>query len=292
MLAAAGPDGLSNDQLADQIWAEQPPPSWRSAVRNTISRLNRKVEQASAGQVRLVSARSRRRLEVDPANVDLWRLLDTDSGAELSELELLAAEPFPECEISSILRESLDAVASARADLLTSWRETGRTFTDLELSELRRLVRSDPFDQSLAGSVGRPPWQQRPGRCRGGPARRGQGHVGVGGLRARRTARSQAAGPGPTRAERGLGSGPEATADPGRRHRPVDTDPDGGSGRPPPGAAGRRQTTPRGIRARRSAGHGEVAAGGRAGQQPPGFGLPHRLRGSRSTQPSVRSTRS
>ncbi|MCP5035064.1 MAG: hypothetical protein GY939_24940 [Actinomycetia bacterium] len=154
LLAVAGVDGLSNDRIADEFWPDVMPPSWAASLRNAISRLNKKVRGDTDDGAALISDRSAsRRLLLDPSQVDLWRLLTGAEEGALDDVSLLSQAPFPGCELSPLLRFGLDRIAAVRADILNHWVASVRSLAEAELSELRQLIRTDPFNQTLVSAV-------------------------------------------------------------------------------------------------------------------------------------------
>lgn len=160
-LLAAERDGLDAERLADQLWPDRLPNTWKASLRNNISRLNRKVAATSGDGRRLISVGSTtRRLLAKPSAVDLWRLRAwaTDPGGiGAANIEadpaLLAGAPFSGCEISPILREATQMVTAARQDIVEAWAREREELSHQLLVALRRLCRDDPFNEPLAESV-------------------------------------------------------------------------------------------------------------------------------------------
>ncbi|MEM9652885.1 MAG: AAA family ATPase [Actinomycetota bacterium] len=151
LLAAAGPDGLDTERLADGLWADRLPPSWSASLRNSISRLNAKVAAGHPESARLISERSPvRRLEINRDTVDLWRLFDWAAGAhDRDEPDLLLGAPFPGCEMPPLLRAAAERVVGARQDVVARWEADGAALPNHVLAAVRQLCADDPFNQTF-----------------------------------------------------------------------------------------------------------------------------------------------
>lgn len=174
LLVAAGPSGANTDQLADGLWNEDLPDSWRASLRNIISRLNIKVRAAlspadPSSPTSLISERTAlRRLQLEPDQVDAWRLLaradevseesaslpfpDQQAGAQTRpsrslalrdpgsiDPQLLAGTPFSGCEISETVQGCIERVDSARYDLVAAWTANRTQLPGRTLAALRQL---------------------------------------------------------------------------------------------------------------------------------------------------------
>lgn len=140
ILIAAGPAGLDPDPLAEAVWGEELPKSWKEALRNSIARINGKMDEGLA----LVSkGQGVRRLLVDPQNVDAWRLEDEASGppGEELDIELLLREPFEGLELTSRLRAYTERLQTKRQDLVDSRLKRGALSP-----ELAQLLESQGLD--------------------------------------------------------------------------------------------------------------------------------------------------
>ena len=69
LLVAAGPNGLSADHLADELWSGTPPNQWDSSLRMAVSRLRRDLPTDA-----LPAGDGRYRLDLPAHEVDLWLL--------------------------------------------------------------------------------------------------------------------------------------------------------------------------------------------------------------------------
>lgn len=160
LLAGSGPQGLDIDRLADQLWPEALPDSWRASFRNNVSRLNRKAAEAHPDEARLISERTtERRLLVDEVDVDLWRLQAWAAAPEgpnlrsVDEIALLAGPPFPNCEMSPLLLECEQMVSACRRDIIDSWAKQEERLPHRLLAELRQLALKDPYDDPLVEAI-------------------------------------------------------------------------------------------------------------------------------------------
>lgn len=155
LLAAAGPDGLDTERLADGLWVDRLPASWSASLRNSISRLNTKVAAVHPDSAKLISERSPvRRLEVDREAVDLWRLLGWAADPAIEdEPGLLLGTPFPGCELPPLLRRVSEDVVAARQDVVARWEAEGEALPNQVLAAVRRLCADDPFNQTFIYSA-------------------------------------------------------------------------------------------------------------------------------------------
>ncbi|MEM7272399.1 MAG: AAA family ATPase [Actinomycetota bacterium] len=151
LLAAAGPDGLDTERLADGLWVDRLPATWSASLRNSISRLNAKFATLHPDGAKLISERSPvRRLELDREAVDLWRLLDwAGDPTRADEPALLVGTPFPGCELPPLLRSVTEQVVAARQDVVARWEAEGDALPNQVLAAVRRLCEDDPFNQSF-----------------------------------------------------------------------------------------------------------------------------------------------
>ena len=118
LLAAAGPDGLSTDRLADELYGDELTSGWEASVRQHVRRLRKTI-----GVQEIATRNGRYILNVPTDQVDLWLLLDADdldlhSVPQALVHELLSGEPFTNIEPSPLLQQSHEPIASARLRLL------------------------------------------------------------------------------------------------------------------------------------------------------------------------------
>ena len=155
LLAAAGPNGLTTDRIADEMYGEDLTPGWEGSVRKAISRLRRKV-----GVQEIANLNGRYALRLPSDQVDLWTLLDIESldlncPQQDTMHDLLSGQPFGGVELSPLLRESEEAIATARLVLLKKLGELrsqplgGRTLLGARTFAVRSLFREDVLTQVL-----------------------------------------------------------------------------------------------------------------------------------------------
>lgn len=118
ILTAAGPHGLSSAAFADELYGNDLPEGWEASVRQAISRMRKAL---GVGTIATRSGRYSLSLELD--EVDLWKLLsvddiDLDSESETMLQTLLGGEPFADIEPSSLLKQTLEAIVTARIRLI------------------------------------------------------------------------------------------------------------------------------------------------------------------------------
>jgi hypothetical protein len=160
LLAVAREGGLSADQLADELWPDELPSSWRASLRNNISRLNKKVAKIGGEDLRLIVGRTARSFDTAETNVDLWRLDRWAAEPEAVTADdvatspmLLTGKPFAGCEISALLRSEDESVAAVRQDILSNWASRGDQLSNQMLADARRLSLDNPWDEGLAEAV-------------------------------------------------------------------------------------------------------------------------------------------
>ena len=151
ILVAAGPDGITSETFADELWLEDFPTDWESAVRMAITRMRRALPQGA-----IVRESGRYRLELDATEVDIWQLVQaaksdasrpTVSGLE----ELIDGEPFADLEPSPLLRSATENVMTARIEIIE--RVRGASAPASVLRAARSLVRRHPYREDLLRSV-------------------------------------------------------------------------------------------------------------------------------------------
>lgn len=117
ILMAAGPDGLSSDRFAEEVWSDSLPSNWEDAVRQAITRMRRKV-----GLDTIVN--STRHYSLAPhTNVDVWRLEAIAAGPleQITEQDMalmLGGEPYPEIDPSPLVRSSMIHIAMMKLQLV------------------------------------------------------------------------------------------------------------------------------------------------------------------------------
>lgn len=151
LLVAAGVDGISFGAIADDLWGETLPTTWKSALRMAITRLRRHLSAVTvsnkANWCRLVAA---------PADVDAWRLLQlaAESGPLAvpidDAIELLVGEPYPGVEVTALIQAAITDIEAARRTVLGRLvEETAGAPSELGLSKLRSLGDTRPWDAEL-----------------------------------------------------------------------------------------------------------------------------------------------
>lgn len=144
LLVAAGPDGRSSEQIADELWNNAPPKSWQSSFRSRISSINGKADGA------LISTGSSiRRINLPIDAVDAWRLLEEDQATD-PEPSLLAGTPYAGVEVSDEIRLAIEQVHAGRHDLMTQFLEDGQQLSARDLNAIKQIVERSPFEQELA----------------------------------------------------------------------------------------------------------------------------------------------
>lgn len=154
VLMAAGPDGLSADRFADEVWPQSLPKGWESAVRQSISRMRRAI-----GLNTIVS--STKHYSLGPQiEVDVWRLFDAASrpldGARHSELaSLIAGEPYASVEPSPILRLSIDQIITAKLGVVSRVTDEGGVMPPDVLDACRAFQAQEPYREDVLAATTR-----------------------------------------------------------------------------------------------------------------------------------------
>lgn len=144
LIASAGADGISREELASELWGDSPPGSWKSAIRNRMTGA-RKV----LGQDSILNQSGRFRFS-DTVGVDSWQLIGHPLDAfdsERCELGFLEGEPLVGFEESPLLARHRTEIGDARAALVRSVvRDQGHELSSQAVQTLRRYQRKHPLD--------------------------------------------------------------------------------------------------------------------------------------------------
>jgi len=154
VLAAAGSIGLTQEQVADEVWGENLPASWESSFRNGLVRLRR-----SLGKEAIVTRSGRYALGA-MVSVDAWKLTAQAESegvpAESELIELLTGIPFVGIEASPLIRRTTDQIQASRTTLLQDFVAAGTSIRSgaVTRSVIHNHQRMNPFDEDLlAASV-------------------------------------------------------------------------------------------------------------------------------------------
>ncbi len=117
-LVAAGPDGLTPGELAEEVYGDALGPNWEQNLRKAISRVRKAMEIGS-----IESRGGRYAFTLDAAAIDVWRLMAYRSLdlslVDRDELRSLVADrPYPGIDLRSIA-QAMTEVDVARAGLVT-----------------------------------------------------------------------------------------------------------------------------------------------------------------------------
>lgn len=153
LLAVAGPDGLTTDRLADELYGDELTAGWEGSIRQHIRRLRKKI-----GLQEIALRSGRYMLDVPATEVDLWTLfavdeLDLTTLSQDLLLELLGGEPFSGVELSPLLQASEESIATTRARLLTRMAEPGYDWSPQTLLGARTLVARSDYREDLLIAV-------------------------------------------------------------------------------------------------------------------------------------------
>ncbi len=157
LLVAAGPQGLTADQLADEIWPERLPNRWQASVRMTVSRLRRSV---GTNFVDMVDGYYRLSLGVD--QVDAWYLNEL---TERSTINLTAGdvdrlgdflgpvEIYGGVETTLTIEASIREIESAQRMLIAAAANRRIELPRSVLRQLYRRVLAAPYEESLCADI-------------------------------------------------------------------------------------------------------------------------------------------
>lgn len=155
LLVAAGPEGLTTDHLADELWGELLPNSWRASLRMAISRLRRVLSKEA-----VVVAQGRASLSLEGSAVDVWDLRHlADQGLQGERPERLghllhSPRVYSGVEVSPAIEESLQRASAAQRSLISELVDLGGAPLSRDLlASLRMHAEADPFDSRLAQVV-------------------------------------------------------------------------------------------------------------------------------------------
>lgn len=118
VLVAAGPDGLSADSLAEEIWGDQISPTWDNNLRAAIHRMRRALSMDA-----IASGGRHYALRLPTDEVDVWQLLD-HQNIDLSRVDddrlrsLLTDRAYTEPFECPLLHRNREAIEAARIELL------------------------------------------------------------------------------------------------------------------------------------------------------------------------------
>lgn len=114
LIAATGRDGITRDELSQELWGSTLPNSWKSAIRNRMT-----AARKALGSDALLNEGGRFSF-ADFVTVDTWDLIGhaTDRRDDLDDLAFLEGEPLVDIEDSPIARQHVRQVADARAVMI------------------------------------------------------------------------------------------------------------------------------------------------------------------------------
>ncbi len=154
-LVAAGPDGVSRDELLNRLFDGRADSNARAALRTAISRLRSKlapdVIAATTGRVRI---------DGSVADVDAWLLTHAvqDPAGLLIEhvIVLLAGRPYPDIELSEPIRTGVALATTARTSLIDHLADhRADELTPADIGRVRSAVADADPDERQAVSLAR-----------------------------------------------------------------------------------------------------------------------------------------
>jgi DNA-binding SARP family transcriptional activator len=109
---------LTRDELADAVWQERLPPTWRPALRNVVSQVRALFRDAGSGVELVSDARGCYRLRCPEGEVEV-DLEAMERSLEQARAALAAGDPVGALELAAVAREV------ARARFFPAWRRAG-----------------------------------------------------------------------------------------------------------------------------------------------------------------------
>ncbi len=157
LLVAAGPNGLTTDRLADEIWPDRLPSQWQSAVRMTVSRLRR---SCGANFVEMIDGHYRLTVGID--QVDAWLLDELTArsavpftAGDIDRISLLLSrgEVYAGVERSLTIESSAREIEQAQRELIAAASRCDLSLPRSVLRHLYRRVLAAPYEESLCFDV-------------------------------------------------------------------------------------------------------------------------------------------
>ena len=149
IMVAAGPDGLSFERVADELWPNDLPATWDASLRMALTRLRKRLPTGS------LTSRSRWcRLELPAEAVDVWHLaaLAKEPAANLDAdalVDQITQEAFPSVEVSPLIRQAIDEFDLQRLLLLDRLIKQGTSISPMAAVRLRSFAASRDWDTTL-----------------------------------------------------------------------------------------------------------------------------------------------
>ena len=145
-LVAAGPNGLSADEISSDLWPNGPPKSEKSSIRMLIRRLRQKVDC-------IESIDGRYALTVEPETVDTWRFLGLTPRTAALAIELWSGELFAGIEPTDRILAECARLEERRLALVKdmAWSVAPGEREEV-LDYVLQAIDEDPYHEALAAS--------------------------------------------------------------------------------------------------------------------------------------------
>jgi len=152
LLAAAGPVGMTSEACAEELYFDREiPDKWNGSFRKAVQRLRRSVDVRHGN--------GRYRIDDQDQRVDLWQLRCADqlNLEVIDERELhllLKGDPFSGIELSPLLSDVIEEVASCRVHVVRRMVAASRSdWSPTTLQVLRTLTARRHYQESLLEPV-------------------------------------------------------------------------------------------------------------------------------------------
>jgi DNA-binding SARP family transcriptional activator len=155
VLVAAGPEGITAEKIAEEIWATRQPDPWRPALRMAVARLRKQLPE----HWDIVSASGSYRLVEGTGFVDAWRLQEIAArrvDIDDADIEwILAGPPFDDVDSLEVVSSSAQSLQILQVSVIERFcHQQPKTVSPAASGALASLLRDHPYNDRLAIIVG------------------------------------------------------------------------------------------------------------------------------------------
>ena len=159
VLVAAGPEGLADTQVVEELWPETVAGTSAATLRMAVSRLRQDLPEGS-----LEYRRGWCRLTLAPSEVDVWAIHELatsrpEAGQLVDIWPAMLGRPFAGTESTPFIRAAIAELAQARTALLQSFLDRPEAAVGTDLPRLvrtlatRRLAADDPLGEVVDEAI-------------------------------------------------------------------------------------------------------------------------------------------